>query len=129
MKKKTEWIPKGKVLDVMMSLHDPLPNFFGVVYIIGLNNDCIKIGRSAKPLGRLKHLLQQFYYYSDLRVIDLYVSEPHTNYYKNENAMHRVFFRQRKAKSEMFKVCFANAVDTFKTLPILDDSNSSLYRH
>lgn len=97
--------------------------YSGFVYIIEWGKKYIKIGSTETPYRRIKTLIHQAEAYGGEKVKRIAVSKSHTNFRKNELALHRAFYNLRKEGTELFSVTFDNALSIAKEmLEFLDET-------
>lgn len=95
----------------------------GVVYLVEWG-DKTKIGKTSKPLGRVKNLIHIAEDYALVKCGKIAISRPHTNFSKNETIMHRYFKNARIANGELFKIGFSDALSMLKSLEFEDNSEA-----
>ena len=115
---------KSEIERIMNLEKNKSDEYQGFVYIIDYG-DCVKIGCTKKPYRRLLELEKMIERYGNRKSLRFYVSDEHTNYYKNETMLHEFFSAKRINGTELFNISFENAVLVANNKMIL--KNESLY--
>ncbi|MBD5144108.1 MAG: AAA family ATPase [Ruminococcus sp.] len=96
-------------------------SYLGFIYFLEYGEN-IKIGYSQKPSNRMKQLKNQAEY-GKIKLGNVAISKPHTNYRENEKLLHQYFNQSRIAGTELFSVTLKQILsDLPKDLKFLDES-------
>ena len=108
--------------DVKSFPNKGMTRWHGYVYIIEYGEG-IKIGCSKQPSKRINAIKSHARNYSDIIIGRIAVSTEHTNYKENEEMLHKHFGSFRKAKSEIFRISFGEALSSLpRSIEYLDES-------
>ena len=105
----------------LFQLPNELKDYMGVVYILQLSNNTIKIGATINPLKRIKTHITNLKIYSDRRIKVIYITIPHTNYQKNETKLKRLFVHN-KIGGETFKITLDEAITRLSSFKFKDET-------
>ncbi|MDE5792718.1 MAG: GIY-YIG nuclease family protein, partial [Oscillospiraceae bacterium] len=96
-------------------------SYLGFIYFLEYGEN-IKIGYSQKPSNRMKQLKNQAEY-GKIKLGNVAINKPHTNYRENEKLLHQYFNQSRIAGTELFSVTLKQILsDLPKDLKFLDES-------
>lgn len=95
--------------------------YMGFIYILEYGKN-IKIGYSTKPSNRIKSLKKQAEYGS-LKLGNIAISKPHTNYRENEKLLHQHFKQYNISGTELFSITLKQILSELPDeLKFLDES-------
>ncbi|MDE7093851.1 MAG: GIY-YIG nuclease family protein, partial [Oscillospiraceae bacterium] len=96
-------------------------SFFGFIYFLEYGEN-IKIGYSQTPSSRIKQLKKQAEY-GKIKLGNVAISKPHTNYRENEKLLHQYFNQNRISGTELFSVTLKQILSNLpENLKFLDES-------
>ena len=96
-------------------------SYLGFIYFLEYGEN-IKIGYSQKPSNRMKQLEKQAEY-GKIKLGNVAISKPHTNYRENEKLLHQYFDQNRIAGTELFSVTLKQILSNLpEELKFLDES-------
>ena len=84
-------------------------SYVGFFYILEWD-DIVKIGSSNKPYQRYKTLQIIAENYGNSKLGRIAISQPHTNYRRNEILLHNYFKANRQCNNELFNMCFEEVI-------------------
>lgn len=101
-------------------LPQKLPSF-GVVYVLKLDNNLVKIGCSTNPAKRIQELEKTIHLFGNLKITHLVLSKECTNYCEVEAQLHQIFDDFR-VESEWFKVNLYDVVNAINEITLFSYS-------
>lgn len=108
-------------LDSVLEKELKIKEHNGVVYIIDCG-DCVKIGCTKNPDGRLRYLINVLGKYGNRKIGKIAISKSCTNYYENEKRLHKVFSNNRIKGTELFKVNFDKVLEISDDILLLENN-------
>ena len=102
----------GKILTAKKALSlfpEKLDDYLGIVYILQLSNNTIKIGATITPKQRIKTHTSNLKIYSNRKIKTAYATPPHTNYQENETKLKKILAQSNTA-GEIYKAKIDEAI-------------------
>ena len=99
----------------------------GYFYVLDCG-DRVKIGSTMNPIRRYKELYNFLCSYGALDVTTMYISKVGTNYFENENTLHKLFNSYQLNNTEMYKISVSVVLSKAKDLAINDESKKLIER-
>lgn len=100
--------------------------FVGYFYVLEYSDSVVKIGSTRHPIQRLDNLAKTAENYGNWNLGRFALSQPHTNYRRNETMLHKYFSEYRRSGSELFDFSFGNIVKNIPSFIVYENESDEM---